>query len=52
MENLPDESLMIFNIPNIRNGDGQLILPVHYETELKDNSIVMINVHINLYVFF
>ena len=50
LENNTDDSIIVFNIPNIRNGEGQLILPVHYDTELEDNSIVMINIHIDLYV--
>jgi hypothetical protein len=48
MENVTDESMIIFNIPNIRKGNGRLILPVHYEEELNDDCVVMINVHVNL----
>jgi hypothetical protein len=35
-------------IPNIHNGDGNLITPDHYEMKLEDGSIVMVNVSLKL----
>jgi hypothetical protein len=35
-------------IPNIRNGDGNLITPDQYETNLEDGSIVMVNMSLKL----
>ena len=37
-------------VPNIRDGDGHLIMPRRYENELKDGGLVMINVYPMMYV--
>ena len=49
-ERVNDTSLMLFNIPNIRNNAGHLILPTHYCSRLQDKAIVILNVHLNLCV--
>jgi hypothetical protein len=36
-------------IPNIHNGNGNLITPDQYETKMEDGSIVMVNVFLKLY---
>jgi hypothetical protein len=52
VEDQNDTLIILFNIPNIRDGQGRLILPTHYHDEIQDNSIVALNVHLNLYVLF
>lgn len=37
-------------IPNIRNGEGDVITPDEYDTKLHDGTIVMVNVSLKLYV--
>jgi hypothetical protein len=39
-------------IPNIRDGNGHLIMPHEYEDKLEDGTIVMINVELRMYVLF
>ena len=39
-------------VPNIRDGDGCIIMPDEYGKRLQNGSIVMVNVHLKLYVFF
>ena len=51
VERVDDSPFVLFNIPNIRKGDGHLILPPDYRSELEDKAVVMLNVHLNLYVF-
>ena len=36
-------------IPNIRDGNGDIITPIDYEKKLEDGSIVMINAFLKLY---
>jgi hypothetical protein len=36
-------------IPNIRNGNGDIISPAEYEKKIEDGSIVMVNVFLKLY---
>lgn len=38
------------SIPNVRDGDGQLIMPYEYRSKLKDKSIVMLNIQLKLCV--
>jgi hypothetical protein len=35
-------------IPNVRDGDGRLIMPYEYRSKLTDKSIVMLNVYLKL----
>jgi hypothetical protein len=44
-----DASNSYVYIPNIRNGDGNLITPHQYEIKLEDGSIVMVNIYLKLY---
>jgi hypothetical protein len=44
-----DVSNSSVNIPNIRNGNGDIISPTDYEKKLEDSSIVMVNVYLKLY---
>ena len=37
-------------IPNIRDADGQIIMPNEYDTRLSDGSIVIVNVYPRLLV--
>jgi hypothetical protein len=37
-----------FTVPNIRDGDGRLVLPYEYRSRLKDGSVVMVNVYLKL----
>ena len=46
-----DTSQSFVHIPNVRDGDGDIILPQDYKLKLKDNTIVMVNVYLKLYVF-
>ena len=46
-----DTSQSFVHIPNVRDGDGNIILPQDYKLKLKDNAIVMVNVFLKLYVF-
>ena len=39
-------------VPNVRDGDGCLIMPDDYGSKLENGSIVMVNVHLKLYVFY
>jgi hypothetical protein len=43
-----DTSQSYVNIPNIRDSDGNIILPYDYEKKLHDGSIVMVNVYLKL----
>jgi hypothetical protein len=45
-----DVSNSTVHIPNIRDGNGDIITPAEYEKRLVDGSIVMINVYLKLYV--
>lgn len=47
-----DTSQSFVYVPDIRDGDGELIPPQLYETKLHDQSIVIINVFLKLYVLF
>lgn len=47
-----DVSHSTMHIPNIQNGDGDLITPDQYEQALEDGSVVMVNVYLKMYVFF
>jgi hypothetical protein len=40
------------SVPNIRDGDGRLILPNEYCSKLEDKSIVSVNVQLKMYVSF
>jgi len=37
-------------IPNIRDGNGRLIMPHEYEDKLEDQTVVMVNVGPRMYV--
>lgn len=43
-----DVSNSVVHIPNIRDGNGNLITPDQYETKIQHNSIVMVNVYLKL----
>ena len=43
-----DTSKSFVNIPNVRDGDGNLITPDLYEQNLHDGTIVTVNVHLKL----
>jgi hypothetical protein len=43
-----DTSQTSVHIPNVRNGDGDLIPPQEYEMRLHDGDIVMVNVYLKL----
>jgi hypothetical protein len=43
-----DTSNSTVEIPNIRNGDGNLIPPDEYKLRIEDGSIVMVNVSLKL----
>lgn len=45
-----DTSQSFVHIPNIRDGDGALILPQNYR-DITDRSIVMVNIYLKLYVY-
>jgi hypothetical protein len=38
----------LVNAPNIRNNDGQLIMPHEYRTNLKNGDVVMMTVYLKL----
>lgn len=38
-------------VPNIRDGDGQLIMPYNYRSKLTSESIVIVNAYLKLCVF-
>src|SRR5882762_5108978 len=42
----------VINVPNIRDGDGRLIMPHEYRKKLKDGFFVMVNTYMKMYVFF
>ena len=37
------------NVPNIQDGNDQIIFPHEYRSKLKDNIVVMVNVYLKLY---
>lgn len=39
-------------IPNVRDKEGQLIMPNEYETQLKEGAVMIVNVYPQLLVFF
>ena len=39
---------IILNLPNIRDGNGRLVMPHEYRSTLKNDSIVMVNVYLKL----
>jgi hypothetical protein len=39
-------------VPNIRDHDGDVIMPYQYRSRLKDQSVVIVNVYLKLYVSF
>ena len=41
---------MSIPFPNIRDGDGRLIMPNEYKSRLEDGSIVIVNASLRLYV--
>ena len=41
-----------FTVPNVRDGDGRVVMPYEYRSQLKDGSVVMLNVYLKVYVFF
>jgi hypothetical protein len=43
-----DTSNSTVEIPNVRNGDGNLITPDEYKLRIEDGSIVMVNVSLKL----
>lgn len=43
-----DVSNSVIHIPNIRDGNGNLITPDQYETKLQHDSIVMVNVYLKV----
>lgn len=43
-----DTSKSYVYIPNVRNGDGNLITPDQYHIKLIDGSIAMVNVYLKL----
>ena len=45
-----DTSKSFVSIPNVRDGDGDLIKPNEYQSKLVDGSIVMINCYMKLCV--
>ena len=47
-----DTSQSFVHIPNVQDGDGNIILPQDYDLKLRDNAIVMMNVYLKLYVFY
>ena len=47
-----DTSQSFVHIPNVKDGDGNIILPQDYDLKLPDNAIVMMNVYLKLYVFY
>ena len=47
-----DTSQSTVHIPNIRDGDGNIILPQDYESKLQDQSIVIVNVYLKLWVHY
>lgn len=42
---------VLVSVPNVRDGDGRLIMPHEYQSKLKDRSVVMVNAFLKLYVF-
>lgn len=43
-----DVSNSSINVPNVRDGNGALIMPHEYEQKLETGSIVMVNVYLKL----
>ena len=46
-----DTSQSFVHVPDIRDGDGELIPPQSYEAKLHDQTIVIVNVFLKVYVF-
>lgn len=45
-----DTSRSYIRVPNIRDGNGDIIFPYEYEAKLHDGSIVVVNVSLKLFV--
>jgi hypothetical protein len=45
-----DTSHSYIHVPNVRDGNGDIIFPYEYEDKLHDGSIVVVNVSLKLFV--
>jgi hypothetical protein len=43
-----DTSQSFVQVPNVRDGDGNIITPDRYETQLRDGTVVSVNVFLKL----
>jgi hypothetical protein len=39
---------LLVNVPNVRDGDGRLILPHEYRSKLEDETVVVVNSYLTL----